>query len=60
MARKKAADDDFLAVLERSVREVLKSPDAKPSERVSAIQAGAKIAMIKHRISDDGSESFFK
>lgn len=60
MVRKGTADADLLAVLERAVRAVLKSKDAKPSERIAAIQAGAKIAMIRHRIQDDSSESFFK
>jgi hypothetical protein len=60
MVRKKAADEDLLAVLERAVRDTLKSKDAKPSERIAAIQAGAKIALIRHKLADADSESFFK
>jgi hypothetical protein len=55
-----SGEDDFLQTLEEGVRKVLRSKDAKPNERVAAIAAGAKLLMIRHRISDDTEDSFFK
>jgi hypothetical protein len=52
-------ESDFLSILEGGVRSVLKSKKATPSERVAAISAGVKVAMIKHRISGDGEKGFF-
>jgi hypothetical protein len=60
MARKGTAKPELLDVLETAVRDVLSSKEAKPSERVAAIQAGAKIALIRHKLTDTDSESFFK
>ena len=60
MAKDSAGSDDFLRTLELGVRAVLRDKDSKPSERVAAIAAGAKLIMLKHRISETDSESFFK
>jgi len=54
------ATEDFLKTLEDGVRRVLSDSKAKASERVSAIAAGAKLLMIKHKISGDDETSFFK
>ena len=53
------ASEDFMAVLENGVRAVLKSKKATSSERVAAVTAGAKLLMIKHRISGDAEKGFF-
>jgi hypothetical protein len=59
-AAKANVADKFLDVLEEGVRKVLDNPKSKPSERVAAISAGVKVAMIRHRISSGEEDSFFK
>jgi hypothetical protein len=56
----KAETDKFLDILENGVREVLKDKSCEPKDRVAAIAAGVKVAMIRHRISGADEESFFK
>jgi hypothetical protein len=56
----KDAPDAFMAELEAGVRKVLKSKDASPREVVAAIAAGAKLLFIRHKITDDSQDSFFK
>ena len=51
---------EFMAVLEDGVRAVLKSKKATPQERVAAITAGAKLMMIKHKISGSDEKGFFE
>jgi hypothetical protein len=55
-----AKEPDFLKTLEAGVRAVLKDPETKASERIAAIAAGAKLLMIKHRISETDESNFFK
>jgi hypothetical protein len=55
----KAETDKFLDVLEQAVKDVLKG-QCEPTERVAAINAGVKVAMIRHRISGGDEDSFFK
>ena len=55
-----SASATFLDTLEQGVRAVLKDKDAKASERVAAVAAGAKLLMIKHKISEADQDSFFK
>jgi hypothetical protein len=53
-------DSDFLAVLEESVRSILKNRKASKSEKLSAITAGVKVAQMRHRITGgDENEGFF-
>lgn len=52
--------DKFLDVLEEGVKKVLNDSKSKPSERIAAIAAGVKVAMIRHRISGGDEDSFFK
>lgn len=60
-APKADAPDKFLDTLEEGVRKVLDDSNSKPSERIAAIAAGVKVAMIRHRISGGGDEDgFFK
>ena len=60
MAKSKAEKDEFLDALEQGVRDVLKDPDCEQRDRVAAIAAGVKVAMIRHRISGEDEDSFFK
>jgi hypothetical protein len=57
---KDAASESLLKALEAGVRAVLRDQAAKPSEKVAAIAAGAKLLMIKHRISESDESTFFK
>lgn len=50
---------DFMDTLERGVRAVLRSKDAKPSEKVAAIAAGTKLLAIKHKIDESEGTGFF-
>lgn len=61
MVTKKPAEEsgDFLTTLEQGVRDVLKSKESTSSERVQAVTAGAKLLMIKHRITGGDEKSFF-
>ena len=52
-------DEDFLKLLEDGVKKVLKSKDARPSERLAAVQAGAKLLAIRHKIGGGDEKGFF-
>lgn len=58
----KKSDTDFLSTLENGVRAVLTNEKSTAKERIEAINAGAKLMQIKHRISDGNEDpgSFFK
>ena len=62
MTAKPDADDPvaFLKVLKKGVRDVISDKDSTPGERVAAINAGVKIAMVVHKISGADEDSFFK
>lgn len=49
-----------MVVLEDGVRAVLKNRKATPQERIAAITAGAKLMMIKYRISGSDEKGFFE
>jgi hypothetical protein len=51
---------DFMVILEDGIRTVLKNKDASPSERIQAVTAGAKLLMIKHKISGSDEKGFFE
>jgi hypothetical protein len=52
--------DAFLKVLEKGVKDVLGNKDSQPSERIAAIAAGVKIAMVRFKISGGDEKSFFE
>jgi hypothetical protein len=52
--------EDLIKVLEDGVKAVLKNRRAKSSERVAAIAAGVKLAMVKYKISGADEDNFFK
>jgi hypothetical protein len=52
--------EDFLKTLENGVRDVLKKRGATAAEKVAAIAAGVKVAMIKHKVSGADEDNFFK
>lgn len=56
------SDAEFLKTLEDGIRKVLTDKKTTAKERIEAINAGAKLMQIKHKISDtgDGAGSFFK
>ena len=52
--------DEFLDELEKGVRLILKNKKSSKADKLSAINAGVRLAAIKHRInSGDTEESFF-
>lgn len=54
-----ASDEKFLKLLEKNVELVLKDRTAKPGERMQAIQAGAKLLAIRHKIGGGDEGNFF-
>jgi hypothetical protein len=58
---KPAPTDDFLILLEKGVRDVIADKKATPADRLKAIEAGAKLLGIKHKISGSADgDSYFK
>jgi hypothetical protein len=53
---------DFMEILEVGVRDVLTNKKASMKDRIDAINAGTKLMLIKHKITDTSGESgsFFK
>lgn len=56
----KSADDDFMDCLERGVRAVLANRKSTATERLNAVNAGAKLMMIKFKISGADEDNFFR
>lgn len=50
---------DFLAILEQAVRDTLKDKDADPAVRLKAIEIGAKLLGIRHKIEGGGDAGSF-
>jgi hypothetical protein len=50
----KPKEDKFLKLLEDGVKSVLEKADATAAEKLKAIEAGVKVAMIRHRIEGGG------
>jgi hypothetical protein len=61
MVAKKLEGDtgEFLGILEKGVKAVLNNSDATSGEKVAAIAAGVKIAIVRYRISGDSEKGFF-
>ena len=56
------ADDPLLRELEKGIRDVLGNKDTKTADRLKAIEIGAKLLAIRHRLEGgggDGHGSFF-
>ena len=51
--------DDFIDVLEEGVRSVLGKKSATASEKLAAVNAGAKLLAIRHKITGDDETNFF-
>jgi hypothetical protein len=62
MKKNPASDDVLLTALEVAALKIMKSNKSTTAEKLSAINAGTRIAAIKHRVSggNDDSEGFFK
>ena len=50
---------DFLTVLEQGVRDVLKNRKATAADKLGAINAGAKLIAIEHKITGGDESGFF-
>jgi hypothetical protein len=62
MTRQVAKDASFLKELEDGVRAILDDTELSNAERLRAIETGAKLLMIRHRITggaDGDGEHFF-
>jgi hypothetical protein len=51
--------EKFLRLLERNVKSVLLDDDASTENRLAAINAGAKLLAIRHKIEAGDSSGFF-
>ncbi len=49
----------FVRLLERGIRDVLKDKGANAADKLKAIEVGAKIAAIQHKISSGDDDAFF-
>jgi hypothetical protein len=63
MTKPAAKDNSFLNSLERAVADILENEKTKTADRLKAIEAGAKLLTIRHRIEgmgtgDDGTNFF--
>lgn len=59
-AQPDSGSDDFLGTLENGVKDVLKAKETTASERVAAVNAGAKLLMIRHKITGGDEKGFFE
>ena len=61
MTAKKPAGDPFLAKLKKEITDMLEGDTLTPAERLKAIEAGAKILGIQHKIDGESERdgSFF-
>lgn len=49
----------LLELLEKSVRDILRSKDTKPADRLKAIEQGARLLAIRHKIEEGGGGGSF-
>lgn len=52
-------EPDLSEVLEAAIRAVLKNKETKPADRLKAIEAGAKLLAIRHKIEGGGDAGNF-
>lgn len=53
-------DDGFLAALEKGVLDIIKNKKSTKADKLSAINAGVRLAAIKHKVQGgDQDEGFF-
>jgi hypothetical protein len=50
MSKSPVKDDGFLGQLQKSVQTILDDPKTKTADRLKAIEAGAKLLTIRHRL----------
>ena len=52
--------DEFLAALEKGVLDIIKNKKSTKADKLSAINAGVRLAAIKHKVQGgDQDEGFF-
>jgi len=51
--------EKFLRLLEKGVKDVLASEDATKAERLQAVNAGAKLIAIRHKLDGSDDAGFF-
>jgi len=56
MSELKIGDDKLLKELEKHVLEVLKSRKSTKADKLAAINAGTRLAAIRHKINGSGDE----
>lgn len=56
----KPPDQAFLETLEKGVKDVLRADSSTTAERIAAINAGAKLLMIRNKISESEESTFFR
>jgi hypothetical protein len=55
--RKKPEKDEFLETLREGLLGVLKDDKASPGDKLKAIEIGAKLYMIQHKVKGIGDDS---
>lgn len=58
----KPKKDSFVDHLEKQIRKALRESDLKQADRIKLIEAGAKLAAIRHKVEEGGggAGSFFQ
>jgi len=51
--------EHFLRMLESGVRKIMRDPAAPPELRLGAINAGAKLLAIRHKITGSDEKGYF-
>jgi hypothetical protein len=50
---------ELLKLLEDGIRKILKDPNAKLADRLKAIETGAKLLAIRHKVEGGGTDGSF-
>jgi len=60
MSEVNGKSDEFLAALEKGVLDIIKNKKSTKADKLSAINAGVRLAAIKHKVNGgDGDTGFF-
>lgn len=56
---RKPIKDKFVSDLEAAIKAVLDDPSSESKDRINAINAGVKLAMVKHKVGGSEKEGSF-
>jgi len=59
-AKPNGQDTEFLTLLENGVRDILRNRKSTKDHKLSAINAGAKLLAIRHKLNGGEEKSYFE